>query len=275
MQRKELARFLHDRRARVGPGDVGLPEGGPRRIPGLRREEVAELAHMSTDYYTRLEQARGPRPSPRILDALADVFRLGTAERAHLFRLAGTDPAPPLRPVRRVRPHVISLLHRIPDTAALVTDAAYNVVACNPLADALFCGDLRGRATNLARRRFLSPGPVFESTSADEFGHIVVARLRAAAGRYPRDEPLASLLAELRGSEEFNRIWVTDPVHDPGHRTKTIEHPEVGRLRLNCDVLAVAQDDQQVVFVTADEGTPSARALRHLSGRARTATVAG
>jgi transcriptional regulator with XRE-family HTH domain len=262
--RHELARFLRGRRELLVPADVGLPGEPSRRTRGLRREEVAELAHMSVDYYARLEQARGPRPSPRILDALTGVFRLTPAERTHLFRLAGTQVTPLAAPVRTVRPHVAALLERIPDTAAVVTDATYDVIAWNPLAGALFGGGDFGARPNLARRRFL--GRPMESSSAEEFGYVLVARLRRAADRYPHDPGLARLLAELRaGSEEFGQIWETDPVHAPGHRTKTLTHPDAGRLRVNCDVLTVPHDDQQVVFVTADPGTPSARALRQLA----------
>lgn len=264
MARLDLARFLRDRRENLRPADVGLPPDRRRRTPGLRREEVAELAHMSVDYYARLEQARGPRPSPRVLDGLCAALRLTPAERTHLFWLAGQSPTPPAGPDRRVRPHVAELLHRIPDTAAIVTDAGYEVIAWNPLADALLGGDLR-EEPNLARRRFLNPGRTYESSSTEEFAHIVVARLRRAADRYPGDRALASLLTELRdGSEEFGRIWETDPVHAPGHRTKVLTHPEVGRIRLNCDVLTIPDADQQLVLITADPGTPSARALRHL-----------
>ncbi|WP_214412680.1 helix-turn-helix transcriptional regulator [Sphaerisporangium fuscum] len=263
MARQELARFLRDRRETLRPSDVGMPADRRRRTPGLRREEVADLAHMSVDYYARLEQARGPRPSPRILDALTGALRLTPAERTHLFQLAGTSPTPPPGPARRVRPHVAELLRRIPGTAAIVTDAAYDVIAWNPLAEALL-GDL-GTRPNLARRRFLGAGRAYESSSAEEFGHIVVSRLRRGADRYPRDEALGRLLAELRaGSEEFVQIWDENPVHAPGHRTKVVTHPEAGRLRLNCDVLTVPDDDQQVVFITADPGTASARALRRL-----------
>ncbi|GAA1906582.1 helix-turn-helix transcriptional regulator [Streptantibioticus ferralitis] len=263
MARQELARFLRDRREDLRPTDVGLHTGPRRRTPGLRREEVAQLANMSVDYYARLEQARGPRPSPRILDAITAALRLTPPERTHLFRLAGANPTPPAGPVRRVRPYVADLLRRLPETGAIVTDATYDVIAWNPLAEALL-GNLR-EEPNLARRRFLRLGPV-ESSSTEEFARIAVARLRSAADRYPRDEPLARLLAELRaGSEEFSEVWDINPVHAPGHRTKTVTHPEIGRLRLNCDVLAVPDDDQQVVFITADPGTPSARALRHLT----------
>ncbi|MGK3941462.1 helix-turn-helix transcriptional regulator [Streptomyces caeruleatus] len=270
MARQELARFLRDRRAGLRPHEIGLTTTGTaRRTPGLRREEVADLAHMSVDYYTRLEQARGPRPSPRILDALARALRLTSAERSHLFRLAGSNPPPGSNAVRQVRPHVARMLERLPETAAIVTDAAYGVVAWNPLAQALFGGDLARGTTNLARHRFLGQGRMYESSSTEEFGHIVVARLRRAADRYPHDPRVTTLLADLHaGSEEFRHIWQTRPVHAPGHRTKTLAHPEVGTLRLNCDVLLVPEDDQEVVLVTADPGSPAVRALHTLAGRA-------
>lgn len=198
MARQELAHYLRDRRAALRPREIGLAATvTDRRTPGLRREEVAELAHMSVDYYTRLEQARGPRPSARILDALARALRLTPAERSHLFRLAGSSAPPGISAVRRVRPHVARMLERLPETGAIVTDAAYGVVTCNPLARALLGADLGGGTTNLARRRFLGQGRLYESSSAEEFGHIVVARLRRAADRYPHDPQLAALLAEL------------------------------------------------------------------------------
>ncbi|KUM99839.1 XRE family transcriptional regulator [Streptomyces yokosukanensis] len=266
MARQELARFLRERRAGIGPRDVGLPDGAPRRTPGLRREEVAELAHISVDYYVRLEQARGPRPSPRVLDALAGALRLSPAERSHLFGLAGSAAPPAAQPVRRVRPHVARMLQRLPGTAAIVTDAGYGLVAWTPAARTLFGADLTRHTTNLARRRFLGEGRTYETSGAPEFGHIAVARLRRAAERYPQDARLAQLIQELRaGSEEFREIWRTHPVHAPGHRTKTLDHPELGRLRLNCDILLVPEDDQEVVLVTADPGSPSARALDSLA----------
>lgn len=271
MARQELARFLRERRAGLRPQTVGLPTGTVlRRTPGLRREEVAGLAHMSVDYYTRLEQARGPRPSPRVLDALAGALRLTPAERSHLFRLAGaTAPPPGTMAPRRVRPHVGRLLERLPGTAAIVTDAAYGVVAWNPLAQLLLGGDLGHGTTNLARRRFLGQGRMPVTSTAQEFGHVVVARLRRAAERYPDDPQLTLLLHELRaGSEEFREIWATHPVHAPGHRTKALDHPELGLLRLNCDVLLVPEDDQEVVLVTADPGSASARRIAELAARA-------
>ncbi|GGI97421.1 helix-turn-helix transcriptional regulator [Streptomyces brasiliensis] len=269
MARQELARFLRDRRAGLRPHELGLPaDGTPRRTPGLRREEVAELAHMSVDYYVRLEQARGPRPSPAILDGLAEALRLTPAERGHLFRLAGSAVPPGSHAVRRVRPHVARMLERLPETAAIVTDAAYGLVAWNPLARELLGEDLGHGTTNLARRRFLGEGRMYEGSSAEQFGHIVVARLRRAAARYPHDAQLETLLRELRvGSEEFRQIWDTHPVYAPGHRSKVLDHPALGRLRLNCDVLLVPEDDQEVVLITADPGSPSARTLRGLAER--------
>lgn len=138
-----------------------------------------------------------------------------------------------------------------------------------PLARALLGADPGGGTTNLARRRFLGQGRTYESSSAEEFGHIVVARLRRAADRYPHDPQLAALLAELHaGSEEFRQIWEARPVHTPGHRTKPLDHPEAGALRLNCDVLLVPEDDQEVVLMTADPGSPAVRALRRLATQA-------
>ncbi|GAA3603468.1 helix-turn-helix transcriptional regulator [Kineosporia mesophila] len=264
MPRTELARFLRDRREALRPVDAGLPPGRRRRTPGLRREEVAELAGMSVDYYARLEQGRGPRPSPGVLEAVGGALRLGPAERIHLFRLAGSAPQAPSAPARRVRPHVAGLLHRMPGTAAVVTAANYDVVGWNPLAAALL-GPQEGR--NLARRRFLSDAHAAQ-VMAPEFAEIVVTRLRGAAVRYPHDAALNRLLNDLRdGSEEFRELWARNPVRLPGHQVKTLEHPELGRLRLNCDVLAVPEDDQQVVFITADPGSATERALRQLATR--------
>lgn len=203
MARDELARFLRDRRAALRPEEVAVPTGSRRRTGGLRREEIADLAHMSVDYYVRLEQARGPKPSPRILDGLAAALRLAPAERSHMFLLAGQTPSPPMAPPRRVRGHIANLIHRLPDTAALVTAANYDVLAWNPLAQALL-GDLDSRP-NLARRRFLLREQVL-TTGHEDFAEIAVSRLRTAADRYPHDESLSDLLTDLTaGSPEFAR----------------------------------------------------------------------
>lgn len=182
-----------------------------------------------------------------------------------MFRLARVALEAPAGPPREVRPYVAGLLRRIPETAVVVTAASYDAIAWNPLAEALL-SNLRTEP-NLARRRFVFRDEVL-TTGHEEFGEIAVARLRAAADRYPRDAALAALLAELRaGSAEFNEIWATNPVRAPGHRTKIMTHPELGRLRINCDILTVPDDDQQVVFMTADPDTPTARALRHLAAQ--------
>lgn len=265
MSRAELADFLRTRRARRTPADASLPSVTHRRTPGLRRDEVAELAHMSVDYYTRLEQARGPRPSPRILDALAEALGLTSAERMHLFRLAGAHAMPPRHPARVVRPHVATMLNRIPGTATVVTDASYDVLAWNPLAEALL-GELH-REPNLARRHFLGLAPAMHPET-QPFGPIAAARLRASHARYPQDERLARLVAELRSeSREFRELWQRHPAPAPGHRRKSMLHPDVGALQLNCDVLPVHEEDQEIVFVTADPDSATADALAHLERR--------
>lgn len=256
MPRVELARFLRDRRARLHAA-----EGGPRRTPGLRREEVARRASMSVEYYTRLEQGRGARPSARILGSLCLALELDGADRTRVFALAATAPPPPPTVPRDVRPHVVELLHRMPATAAIVTAATYDVIASNALADALL-GHLRTEP-NLARRFFLG-GP-YRIRDSDGFAEVAVARLRAAATRYPSDPDLTALLAQLRaGSEPFRELWAAEPTRTPGHRTKTVQHPLAGPLHVECDVLLVPEDDQQVVLVTARPGSPDEQALRGL-----------
>lgn len=258
MSKADLAAFLRDRRARLRPA---AGDGRRRRTPGLRREEVAHRAGISVDYYTRLEQARGPQPSPRVLDSLSAALDLDAADRHRLFALAAAAPTPPRTVPRVVRPHVADLLHRMPGTAAIVTAATYDVVASNPLADALL-GHLDVEP-NLARRYFLDGR--HWSSGADGFGEVAVARLRAAATRYPSDAALASLLRELHaGSSGFRALWAAEPTRTPGHRRKVVEHPVVGRLEVMCDVLLVPEDDQQVVLITAEPGSPDERVLRSL-----------
>jgi transcriptional regulator with XRE-family HTH domain len=259
MSRAELAGFLRDRRARLRPDRA---DDRPRRTPGLRREEVAQRAGMSVEYYTRLEQARGARPSQRVVESLSAALELDRADRTRLFALADAAPAPPRLVPRQVRGHVVELLHRMPATAAIVTAATYDVVAANPLGAALL-GHL-AEEPNLARRHFLQGR--HWSEDADGFGEVAVARLRAAATRYPADPDLARLLRELHGTARFRQLWAAEPTSTPGHRTKTVEHPVVGRLHVTCDVLLVPEDDQQVVLVTAAPGSRDEEALRSLAG---------
>ncbi|GII75755.1 transcriptional regulator [Sphaerisporangium rufum] len=272
MDRRELAAFLRSRRERVTPADVGLPAGPRRRTPGLRREEAAQLAFISTEYYTRLEQARGPRPSPVVLAGLARALRLTDAERAHLHHLAGVPPGTPPGPSREVRQSILDLLRRLTQAAAIVTSATIEVIAWNDLAAALMedFSALPRRDRNLVRRAFLGPPfggrRLYGVSDVEHFARHSAARLRAAAARYPGDPEVAGLVRELReGSAEFARLWDSHEVAVGSVMRKTFQHPLVGPVTVNCDVLDITDRDQQVVIYTAEPGSPSEQALRLLS----------
>ncbi|QPP07264.1 helix-turn-helix domain-containing protein [Streptomyces bathyalis] len=272
MDRRELADFLRSRRERISPADVGLPAGPRRRTPGLRREEVAQLAFISTEYCTRLEQARGPRPSREVLAGLARALRLSDAERDHLHHLAGAPPLPPTGPSREVRQSILDLLQRLPRAAAIVTSASFEVLAWNGLAAALMedFSALPRRDRNLVRRVFLGPHTrgqrLYGVSDADAFARTSAQRLRAAAARYPDDPDVAELVGELlAGSEEFVRLWESHDVSAEPALRKTLQHPLVGPVTVNCDALAITDRDQQVVIYTADPGSPSEEALALLS----------
>ncbi|GAA1526120.1 helix-turn-helix transcriptional regulator [Kribbella lupini] len=269
MDRAQLADFLRIRRERLRPEDVGLPAGLRRRTPGLRREEVASLATMSTDYYTRLEQARGPRPSRPVLAGLARALQLSTAERDHLFRLAGEQPGPPPGPPVDVRPGVLRMLARL-DVAGLVLDAKYDVLAWNPLAAALITdfSALPVRDRNLLRLRFLSgtdQSELFGGEQTAEFAREAAAELRAATSKYPDDTSIRTLVADLcAGSEEFARIWALHEVGTQQTMCQTLHHPVVGRIEVVCEVLVIPERDQRVILYTAETGSDSDQALRLL-----------
>ncbi|MEU7222925.1 helix-turn-helix transcriptional regulator [Streptomyces chrestomyceticus] len=270
--RRELGDFLRSRRERITPADVGLPAGVRRRTPGLRREEVAQLAFISTEYYTRLEQARGPRPSREVLAQLARALRLSDAERDHLHHLAGAPPGPPPGPSREVRQSIVDLLRRLPEAAALVISATYEVIAWNELAAALMedFSALPRRDRNLVRRAFLGPHPhgrrLYGVSDADAFARTAARQLRATAARYPGDPEVTGLVEELlAGSEEFARLWAAHDVAARPTLCKTFEHPLVGPVSVSCDVLDITDRDQRVVIYTAAPGSPSAEALRLLS----------
>ncbi|MFI7612048.1 helix-turn-helix transcriptional regulator [Nonomuraea terrae] len=272
MDRRELAAFLRSRRERITPADVGLPAGSRRRTPGLRREEAAQLAFISTEYYTRLEQARAPRPSREVLAGLARALRLSDAERDHLHHLAGAPPGPPPGPSREVRQSILDLLRRLPQSAAFVISATYEVIAWNDLAAALMedFSALSRRDRNLVRRAFLGPHPqgrrLFGVSDADDFARLAARDLRAAAARYPDDPEVAALVAELvDGSAEFARLWSSHDVSAELTLRKTFQNPLVGPVTVNCDVLDITDRDQRVVIYTADPGSPSEEALRLLS----------
>jgi transcriptional regulator with XRE-family HTH domain len=267
MDRDGLAEFLRVRREALQPTDVGLPAGLRRRTPGLRREEVASLATMSTDYYTRLEQGRGPRPSRPVLTGLARALRLSDDERGHLFRLAGEQPGPP-GPSADVRTGVLRMLAQL-DVPGLVLDAKYDVLAWNPLAAALITdfSALPPRDRNLLRLRFLTDRQteLFGEQATREFARDAAADLRAATSTYPNDPALAQLVEDLlAGSPEFAEIWVRHEVGRQQTLCQTIFHPQVGRIDVICEVLVVPERDQRVVLYTAEPGSASEQAIRLL-----------
>src|SRR5215469_6492035 len=214
MDKHELGAFLRSRRERLRPEDVGLPSGARRRTPGLRREEVAVLAYISTEYYVRLEQGRAPRPSGEVLAGIAGALRLTAAESSHLHLLAGVAPSRAGRHRRDVRPSILALLERLPQTAAIVVSAAFEVLAWNDLAAALLedFAALAPEDRNLARKAFLGPArphaALYGISDATEFRHHVVMELRSTLARYPTDPAVRGLVEELRdGSPEFARLW--------------------------------------------------------------------
>jgi transcriptional regulator with XRE-family HTH domain len=270
--RRELAEFLRSRRAQVDPRDSGLPPGGPRRTPGLRREEVAVLAHISTEYYVRLEQGRAPRPSGEVLAGIAGALRLTDAESDHLHILAGTAPSRTGLHRRDVRPSILALLERLPQTAGFVISAAFEVLAWNDLAAALM-EDFAGLAPedrNLARRAFLGPAetgpPLYGISDAAEFRHHVAMKLRATLARYPADPAVTGLVDGLRdGSPEFARLWDRHDVQAAPTLTKTFHHPVVGKITVDCDSLELTDRDQHLVLYSAPQGSPDADALALLN----------
>jgi len=253
-------------RDRLSSADVALPSFGPRRAPGLRREEVAGLAGVSVDYLVRLEQGRARHPSPQVIEALARVLRLDDAEREHLFQLAGLAvPQPGLVPTR-ITPGVQRLLDRFGDAPVSVLDAAWNLLAWNPPWAALLGdpGDWRGREANLVWRGFTDCPTRVVLTDAERarWRAGLVADLRLVLARYPDDPSLAALVAELqRISPAFSALWDAGGVGVQAAARKTFLHPEVGTLTLDCDVLVVQGTDLRVVAYTAQPSSPDAEAL--------------
>ena len=269
-QHTELGAALRAWRDRLAPADAGLPDYGPRRAPGLRREELAQLAGMSADYVTRLEQGRASAPSVQVLTALARALRLTGAEREHLFVLAGQPlPGPGIMPAH-LTPSLQRLLDQLSGIPVCVNDASWTLLAWNPLWAALV-GDpagQRGRDRNVLWRHFTgAPGRVTH-TPEDQprFEASAVADLRAAAARYPRDAGLRRLVADLRAaSPRFARLWDDRCVgtHERDH--KTVHHPELGPITVDCDVLAVPAVDLRMVAFTAAPGSADADKLRLLA----------
>jgi transcriptional regulator with XRE-family HTH domain len=265
-QQDDLASCLRSWRERQSPADAGLPAGRRRRVPGLRREEVAQLAGVSVDYLARLEQGRAGTPSASVLAALARAMRLTADERSHLFRLAGHAEPGPGTINRHITPSLQRLLDRLADVPVMVVDASGEIVAANSLATALI-GDLSGRSRrerNIAWRHFTGASSRIVRTPAEEAEAetALVAELHDALGRYPADEFLSSLIADLRElSPRFSELWDRRPVARAPARRKTFMHPEVGTITLDCDALTVEGSDLSVIVYTAAAGSRDADSL--------------
>jgi transcriptional regulator with XRE-family HTH domain len=273
----ELREFLASRRARITPERAGLPAyGGNRRVPGLRREEVALLAGISVEYYTRLERGNARGVSEGVVEGIARALQLDDAERAHLVDLvrAANASRPPQRrraPTQRVRPSIQHILDGLTGAAAFVHNARLDNLAANQLGHALY-SDMFSRATgpgpvNSARYVFLDPGAREFYADWDRAASDVVAVLRSAAGRDPYDRDLSDLVGELSTqSAEFRTRWAAHNVrlHDTG--IKDFHHPVVGDITLTYNRMDLAADPGQMLTIwTAEPGSKSAEALRFLA----------
>jgi len=272
MDPAELAAFLRTRRGALRPEDVGLPRARRRRARGLRREEVAALANMSTDYYTRIEQQRGPRPSERILAAVAGGLRLSVDERDHLFRLAGYAVPHRLARTDRVNPGISAIFQRMDDTPAQIINLLGETLAQNRLS-ALLVGDQSrhaGLSRILAYRWFtdLAERRLFPVEDHAKHGRTITAQLRAAHSR-DRTDPhvLAVVDALLKTSEEFAEIWSEHPVAGPYCEPKRIEHPQLGALEVHGHSLADPDQTQILMVFTAPSGSESHDKLQLLAVR--------
>lgn len=274
-----MREFLASRRARITPDKAGLPAyGGNRRVPGLRREEVALLAGVSVDYYVRMERGNLSGVSHSVLDAVATALQLDEAEREHLFdlarRFAETAPMRRKRTPQRIRPVVQQVLDAITDAPAWVRNARHDLLAANRLARALYAPLLADprRPANNARFVFLDPAGRDFFPDWDRAADDIAAMLRSEAGRNPHDKTLTDLIGELTTrSAEFSRRWAAHDVRF--HRTgrKRIHHPVVGDLQLNFEAMSLASDPHLTMLVyTADPGTATADALRFLASWAAT-----
>jgi transcriptional regulator with XRE-family HTH domain len=271
MDRPALAEFLRARRAALRPADVGLPEGARRRAPGLRREEVATLAVMSTDYYTRLEQERGPQPSTQMLAALARALRLSDDERDYLFRVAGHAVPDRLGPSGHVSPALQRVFARLDDTPALIISHLGETLLQNDLAAALL-GDHRGahgRQRFEAWRWFVDGQRAhYPADDRDRQGRAIVAGLRAAHAMAGASTVAGALVAELQErSTEFRDLWERQEVAQRFADHKVLLHPEVGAVEVDCQVLFTDDRSQALLVLTPEprsEGEERIRLLRVL-----------
>lgn len=261
MQREQLADFLRRRREAIRPAEVGIADGPRRRTAGLRREEVAMLAGMSVDYVVRLEQGRSSQPSTQLLGALARALRLSDDERDHLFHLAGHRPPPAEGVARLARAGLVRMLDLLGATPAMVLSDLGEVLAQNRAA-VLLAGDhtrFTGDRRYAVHRWFTDPAAraVTPPEEHARQARQLVADLRAAAGRRPDDPTVAGLVARLRAaSAEFRRLWDEHRVAVRRADRKTLLHPRVGRLVLDCETLVTPDLGQSLLVLTpADEET--------------------
>ncbi|MGW3983026.1 helix-turn-helix domain-containing protein [Streptomyces mirabilis] len=266
----ELGEFLKARRAELSPRTVGLPgTDGPRRVAGLRREEVALLAAISTDYYTRLEQGR-IQPSASVLAALARVLHLGDDQRDYLYELAGREAGRPRRrAAQKVQPQLRRLLDDLTVTPGVVLGRRMDILAWNPQAAALLTDFAQVPEKKRNYVRILFTDPRMRSLYADWEGvaRTCVAHLRMQAAKYPDDPRLSALVGELSVQDaNFRKWWGGHHVAGRSRGTKAFNHPVAGELVLDWDTLACSTDvDQELVIWTADLGTPTHESLRFLS----------
>jgi transcriptional regulator with XRE-family HTH domain len=262
-----IGSYIQAWRHRLEPADAGLPAGAARRTRGLRREELAALAGISVDYLTRLEQGRAVNPSAQVLAALSRALRLSTEERDHLYTVAGQAPPKRSAMTTHVPPSVQRLVDRLADLPVAVYDPAWTIITWN-LAWAALMGDpsaVSGRDRNLLWRTFTGKSTRVRKSDneADEFETNAVADLRRAFGSYPEDARLRQLVDELlAASPRFARLWAERTVSTAGAGRKTISHPEVGPITLDCDVLTVAGCDLRLVVYTAEPASRDAEQLR-------------
>jgi transcriptional regulator with XRE-family HTH domain len=255
MQREQLADFLRRRREAIRPAEVGIAVGPRRRIAGLRREEVAMLAGMSVDYVVRLEQGRSSQPSTQLLGALARALRLSDDERDHLFHLAGHQPPPADGVARLARAGLVRVLDLLGDTAALVVSDLGEVLA-QTATSKLLTGDhtaFTGDRRYLAYRWFTEPAarPVQPPAEQERHSRQLVADLRAVAGRRSSDPTVTGLIARLEAaSPEFRRLWAQHEVGVRRADRKTLVHPRVGPIVLDCETLVTPDLGQELVVLT-------------------------
>ncbi|MCI2420019.1 helix-turn-helix transcriptional regulator [Saccharopolyspora sp. K220] len=252
----DLSDFLRSRRARIDPESVGLPERGAyRRVPGLRREEVAQLAGVSTDYYTRLEQGRQITPSGSVLDAIASALQLDTSERSHLFDLTRDRTAAARRQapaVQKVRPGLRRLLDSYTDHAAFILGLRTDVLATNHLCRVLIADfdAMPRRERNLTRWMILDEAARELNTDWERIAAEATAMLRLDAGRYPDDTRTAELVGELTmKSESFRRWWADHKVLVRTFGQKRLRHPQVGDLTIDYQAFTMPGQDDQTLFV--------------------------